>query len=170
MPLSALTLSHPDHIARLSEIPGLLTRFAEEASVTSREPGAPAPRDDVPAGKELSEFTCPDCGGSLWVVSDEPLHFRCRVGHAYSSQSLEVGKQDALEAAIWAAIVALDERADLAERMLRRMRGERSRRRYVEQIEQGRRGAATLRRLVAELVASPEPVAGEGDGRDDGED
>ena len=46
------------------------------------------------------EFTCPECGGSLWQV-DEPdlLRFRCHVGHAYNAEVLLSEQGEALEAA-----------------------------------------------------------------------
>lgn len=49
--------------------------------------------------------------------------YRYRVGHTFSPNGLLVGKQDALEAALWAAIVATDERAHVSERLLRRLEG-----------------------------------------------
>lgn len=70
----------------------------------------------------VTEFTCPECGGSLWTVEDYGIErYRCRVGHAFSAESLMVGKHDAVEAALWAAIVALQEKADLDRRIERRL-------------------------------------------------
>src|SRR5437899_8216914 len=38
-------------------------------------------RSERLAGKP-SQFTCPDCNGTLWEIQDaEILRFRCRVGH-----------------------------------------------------------------------------------------
>jgi two-component system chemotaxis response regulator CheB len=101
--------------------------------------------------------TCPDCGGALWVVDEELLRFRCRVGHAFSPESLFVGKRDALEAALWAAIVDLEERADLSRRLLRRLAplAHVSRLRYEADIERSVEGAAVLREFSAELIKSP---------------
>ena len=31
-----------------------------------------------------SAVTCPDCSGTLWELADDPVQFRCHVGHAYS--------------------------------------------------------------------------------------
>lgn len=155
MPASAVTYAKPDHVASLEEIPGILVRFAEEVAEVSTHPpqGEVADREEFP--EPPSEFTCPECGGTLWMVGDHPLQFRCRVGHTFSSDSLTVGKQDAIENALWAAIVALEERADLARRLLRRFgyaRADRLSARYEDQIEQSERGASTLRHLAAELI------------------
>jgi two-component system chemotaxis response regulator CheB len=36
-----------------------------------------------------SVFACPECGGTLWELHDDDLlRFRCRVGHAFSAESL----------------------------------------------------------------------------------
>jgi two-component system, chemotaxis family, protein-glutamate methylesterase/glutaminase len=50
------------------------------------------------------------------------MGFRCRVGHRHSTTSLMAGKREAVEAAVWAAIVALEERRDLARRIRERIR------------------------------------------------
>src|SRR5262249_50385314 len=65
-----------------------------------------------------SRFTCPDCGGSLWESIDETeTKFRCRVGHAWTAAALLDQQADTLEQALWTALRALAERADLARRM-----------------------------------------------------
>jgi len=106
--------------------------------------------------KELSEFTCPECGGTLWLDhSYESERFRCRVGHTFSPRGLLAGKQEALEAALWGAVVALEERADVSRRLLRRLEasGRPSQlKRYRDDIEQTAGRADTLRGLISELV------------------
>lgn len=68
-----------------------------------------------------SVFTCPECHGTLFLVDEGDLErFRCRVGHGYSADSLLAGQSEALEAALWAALRALEERNDLASRMAAR--------------------------------------------------
>jgi len=65
-----------------------------------------------------SRFTCPDCGGALWEAgADEPGKFRCRVGHAWSTLGLLEQQAVTLDQALWTALRALSERADLARRM-----------------------------------------------------
>jgi two-component system, chemotaxis family, protein-glutamate methylesterase/glutaminase len=71
---------------------------------------------------QLIPFVCPACGGPLWEERNLGLaRFVCLIGHSLSSESLYVGKTAATEAALWAAVRALDERADLARRLARRM-------------------------------------------------
>lgn len=68
-----------------------------------------------------SGFTCPDCHGALWELSDgELVRYRCRVGHAYSPDTLLALESTAVENALWTAYRALEENAALARRMQRR--------------------------------------------------
>jgi two-component system chemotaxis response regulator CheB len=78
------------------------------------------PPDEREAG-EPSVFTCPDCGGTLWELDDSSmLRFRCRVGHAYTTHSMLQQQGQSLEASLWAAARALEERRDLLRRIARR--------------------------------------------------
>jgi two-component system chemotaxis response regulator CheB len=65
-----------------------------------------------------SAFACPECHGTLWEVHDGDLvRYRCRVGHAYSAESMLAEHTDSLEAALWAALRALEESAALTRRL-----------------------------------------------------
>ena len=80
-------------------------------SSDEREDGAP------------SVFGCPDCGGALWEVEEnEIVRYRCRVGHAYSDESLMSAQAEGVERAMWAALRALEESAEQAHRLAKRMR------------------------------------------------
>ena len=68
-----------------------------------------------------SAFSCPECQGVLWELKEgDPVRFRCRVGHAYSSESLLAAKSEELEAALWSALRALEESAAFSRRMAER--------------------------------------------------
>jgi two-component system chemotaxis response regulator CheB len=72
---------------------------------------------------EPSAYTCPECHGTLWEVrAGEFAHFRCRVGHAYSAESLGAAQNEAVEAALWTALRALEERRSMVQRMAVRAR------------------------------------------------
>jgi two-component system chemotaxis response regulator CheB len=54
----------------------------------------------------------------LWEVKDEELvKFRCRVGHAYTDETLLAHQAQNLEAALWMALRALEEHSALAGRL-----------------------------------------------------
>ena len=66
---------------------------------------------------------CPECGGTLWESeSGGALVFRCRVGHRFGPGSLLASQREAVERALWATVVALEERAELCERVGTRLR------------------------------------------------
>jgi len=65
-----------------------------------------------------SQFTCPDCNGTLWEVADaEILRFRCRVGHAFSDDGMRAGYSESVEGALWSAVRSLEESAALEEKL-----------------------------------------------------
>lgn len=70
-----------------------------------------------------SAFGCPNCGGVLWEMHDPSiLRFRCRVGHAWTADSLAATMGEALEEALWSALRALEEKAELVGRLADRAR------------------------------------------------
>jgi two-component system chemotaxis response regulator CheB len=158
MPLAAIAEAHPAIVCRVREMGAKLAAWME-----SLPPETDPPRSRKeqlhPGGTgmgELSEFTCPECGGTLWLVdSYGSERYRCRVGHTFSADALLSGKQEALEAALWAAVVALEERADLFRRMLRRLEstGRTSQlERYREDVDLATERIDVLRDLIKELV------------------
>jgi two-component system chemotaxis response regulator CheB len=96
-----------------------------------------------------SGFSCPDCGGVLWELRDaDLLRLRCRVGHAWSSESLLGQQTDALESALWVALRSLEERSALSRRMSRNAdrRGHKFMAgRFEEQAADADRAAASIR-------------------------
>ena len=88
--------------------------------------GAPELADpltpDPPLG-DPSGFTCPECHGALWELDDGTLpRFRCRVGHGFSADNLLVHQRGDVEAALWTAYRALEERAALCRGLAERAR------------------------------------------------
>ncbi|MGH9279178.1 MAG: chemotaxis protein CheB [Acidimicrobiales bacterium] len=176
MPENAVRFAHPDHVLPVHEVAAVVSKYV---SVNDREAAWPAGVYGVratQAGPETagqaataadqpgmaSGLNCPECGGSLWEQVDGGLlRFRCRVGHAYSPDSLFSGQLDSLEGALWSAVVGLHERADLAERLARRMveRGQRPiATRYEGQAADARRRADQIREAIVHLSRSRDPV------------
>jgi two-component system chemotaxis response regulator CheB len=78
----------------------------------------PADRPGTP-----SVFSCPECHGTLWEADDAGiLRFRCRVGHAYSPDSMLAAQTDSVDRALWAALRSLEERVALTRRLSDRAR------------------------------------------------
>jgi two-component system chemotaxis response regulator CheB len=101
-----------------------------------------------------SVFSCPECSGTLWEVGDADLpRFRCRVGHAYTAESLVAQQDDAVEDALWAALRSLEEHATLARRMAERFRDSPAvtlSRRYEAKARVHQGHADALRRVLRE--------------------
>jgi two-component system, chemotaxis family, protein-glutamate methylesterase/glutaminase len=138
MPGSALAEVEVDHVAAAEMLGPLLGRLAHEAAAQQaseaelarrgdptdqldRELGIVAIDDEYHQRAERygepSRFPCPECGGVLWEVSDKgPVRFRCEVGHAHSAASLAESQTEAIEAAMWAALRALEDKVELSRR------------------------------------------------------
>lgn len=128
MPVAAMKLVSPDALCVAADVASCLQPWLEEVVRHSPSPDPEATVGDcskervlTPLGA-LTPLTCPECGGTLWSEGEPGAEtYRCRVGHGFSARSLLVGKHDALEAALWAAIVALEERKDVLARIRRRL-------------------------------------------------
>jgi two-component system chemotaxis response regulator CheB len=71
-----------------------------------------------PQPGETTGFTCPECHGSLWQSEKNGiLRFRCRTGHEFAPESLLFEQAEHVERALWAALRALEEKADMLTRM-----------------------------------------------------
>jgi len=168
MPRSAMDHVKTDHVVPVAQIPALLAELVPErvaagngagknAQITKEiklaEADMAAIEDDGRPGTP-SQFACPECGGVLWQMEDqELLRFRCRVGHAYTAQSLDAQQSEAVEGALWAAIRGLEEQASLAKQMAEKAGSRKSHhvaRRFAETAKENMEQAAVLRNLVVE--------------------
>jgi two-component system chemotaxis response regulator CheB len=128
MPENAIEAAPPDYCVPAGDVAALLTHLVADGSAsTLRDEVALETRDEAGPGdvafasEELglpSAFTCPDCGGTLFEIDDgNVVRYRCRVGHAYSEQSMDAAEHDSTERALWAAQRALEERVALMRKM-----------------------------------------------------
>lgn len=146
MPLNALNDATVHHTLTVSEIGPALSRLVHEEIVSTMPGNQPVSRNS----KNFSGFTCPECRGPLYE-NGRSSEFRCRVGHTLSIKTLFEEHTSTQERKLYEAIVALEEGADLAERMSRDTDGieyEELR----EEAQQLRKGANLIRGLVEERV------------------
>src|SRR5262245_29015187 len=136
MPRTARDIAGADHVLRLSEmgpaLVGLVIEPPARGGVPMAEPEERAEqivdedKAEQAAGErngEVSLFTCPECGGSLWQLGeDRLLQFRCHVGHAYYADALMSEHSEHLEAALWTAVRMFKERAVLSRQLAERAR------------------------------------------------
>jgi two-component system, chemotaxis family, protein-glutamate methylesterase/glutaminase len=113
MPLSALREVEADYIVDVSEMGALLTRLAN-----GQEGRKSVPVEVVMEERRLTDLTCPDCRGTIWeTLRGKNREYRCRVGHTYSPKAMLAEHFAAQEKALYAAMVALEEGASLANRL-----------------------------------------------------
>lgn len=100
-----------------------------------------------------SVFACPECHGVLWEIKEnEMVRFRCRVGHSYGSESLATELSQTSEAALWAAMRALEEKAAINRRLADSMK--RDQRTAVRLHEQSAADDANAR-LIRDMIFRP---------------
>jgi len=100
----------------------------------------------------FSGFSCPECQGPLWEEPGESHEFRCRVGHVFPLKTLISEHTSAEERKLYAAILALEEGADLAEYTMQSA-GEVRREALRAEASQLRHHAAAVRKILEERVA-----------------
>jgi two-component system chemotaxis response regulator CheB len=176
MPQSALAGDDPDFILPVAEIAGVLTNLAREERSPEGGSGtmsdeldaelrwanpdlSTSPPQDPPLGLP-SGFTCPECHGGLWEIDDEGYpRYRCRVGHGFSAESLLDTQRVDVEAALWTAFRALEERAALFRRLAARAHG-----RHADITAEHFRAEATAVNQQAEVLRAVLQSRGEDEG------
>ena len=166
MPTSAIRYVEPDYVLPLQALADELVRLTagdngNRAKEQVVEDPAPAPAAEEAQPGDLAPFSCPDCGGTLWVTNHGEIEtYRCRVGHAYSTNALVARHADTLERAMWTAYRALEEQAAMSRRVARRLterdRSE-SAARFERQAAEAVRNADDLKTILDGLQAPPDP-------------
>jgi two-component system chemotaxis response regulator CheB len=139
MPESALRMMKPDYQLRVAEIAPMVNKIVQQTGQRAIEikaaappVGGCAPENGMAMANEVnlsyaktdspSGFICPDCGGALWERTEEGAKkFRCRIGHAYSPESLLDAENESVESALWSAVRSLEESAAIARRVAQLM-------------------------------------------------
>jgi two-component system chemotaxis response regulator CheB len=169
LPMHTVVRDHPDRVLPLAELAGAIGSavarlstegpmsengnedMALETEYATLDAGALG-REGPPG--ESSVYSCPECGGVLWEVEDgELLRFRCRVGHAYTADGAVDAQGESIETALWIALRALQERAQLSERLAERVGGagaKQSQARFAELASEARAQSEVIRRLLVE--------------------
>ena len=173
MPRSALENVAVDAVQPLAVLSETVVRLAGKPAAQEGYPVPPVLEEDVAVAEmrpdaledraegRPSGFSCPDCHGVLWEISEGDLiRFRCRVGHAFSPESLFASQSAGLEEALWVALRALEESASLAERLQVRSseRGHAlSAQRFAEQAHDARTRASVIHGALTggQIIADP---------------
>jgi two-component system, chemotaxis family, protein-glutamate methylesterase/glutaminase len=132
MVLSVIDRMEVNYVANLEKIGGILQ------SLTQQPPGKKINAPDIiKAESELSEkmatginqvgqigdhtvFSCPDCGGGLWKIKNGHIdHFRCHIGHSFTTSDLVIKQAESIEQTLWVAVRMMEERKLMLSRMAR---------------------------------------------------
>jgi len=170
MPQSAIDNTSIDHVLTATEIAPLLRTLTQqeiaagggvssvkeelktEVEITGQELESEQMIKSVERLGRLSMFTCPECHGTLWELKDgELLRYRCHVGHAFSIESLDAEQSERLEAALWSALRALEERIALARRLAKQARERKSEfaaRGFDARAEEANKHAGNIRTML----------------------
>jgi two-component system, chemotaxis family, protein-glutamate methylesterase/glutaminase len=126
MPTAALAATRQAVTLPLRDIGGYIKEHSAAALANGQTPADPELEREVnmllghntqPPGK-LTGLSCPQCGGPLnHDAESTPPRYECRVGHAWSPQSLLDAHSGAVETALWIAIMRLDERSRFMQRL-----------------------------------------------------
>jgi two-component system chemotaxis response regulator CheB len=146
MPMSALREVDVDHTLPVSEMGAFFGRLATE------DGNDPTFSEETSMQPKLTEFTCPDCRGTIWEARRGRLtEFRCRVGHTFSARSMLAEHFAAQERAMLQSIIALEEGAalasTLAEDLEPSLRGE-----LLEEARLAREQASSIRGLLSKRM------------------
>jgi two-component system, chemotaxis family, protein-glutamate methylesterase/glutaminase len=127
MPLNALEQVEVDHKLAVDRIGPLICRLLmddvppeqfdapEDLAERTRievevASSANAFRHGIMKHGELTEFTCPECHGSLIKLTEGgSSRYRCHTGHAYTTSALLAGITESVGASLWSVTRALEE-------------------------------------------------------------
>jgi two-component system chemotaxis response regulator CheB len=178
MPAAALEHVATAHVLPAAKIGALLGELTQEYLPQREQPSANPQLDaeneiaalgsvttDAAYSARPSGLSCPSCRGVLFELDGEPApRYRCRVGHAWSPESLAAEQTSAVEQALWVALRTLEENAAINQR-LAEVAGQRERRRaaalYQRRYESSKAEAAQLRELIDRMSSAPEWAADE---------
>lgn len=161
MPTSALLATDVDYCVPVSRIAGLLIELTTSEAGPMTTPQSEQDDEmtaehlilpEQTAGDGAVAFGCPDCGGVLRQVESSVLHYQCRVGHRFSGEALLAAQASGIEDALWTAVRAMEEGADVARRLARR--SERNARpdwtdKYAARVTELMKSAGVLRDILA---------------------
>jgi two-component system chemotaxis response regulator CheB len=95
----------------VQEAPPVPRELAIEAKITENMTST---IDELKQIGDKSDFACPDCGGGLYAMKNDPVHrYRCHTGHVYTEQLLHDIQGLHLEESVWVSVRMLEERHNL---------------------------------------------------------
>jgi two-component system chemotaxis response regulator CheB len=164
MPINALDAGVIEHTAAAADVGKLLAKLSEKViEERAMEPDNGMELENrIAMGRRFSTsfdseqlgppsgYTCPDCNGSLMTVSER--NFRCRVGHAWTADSLLKARDDEVEGALWIALRSLQEKARLSRKLADNVGPGAMKKRYIELAEEAESALTVLSGRLSEAI------------------
>lgn len=136
MPLNVIRKIEVDYMADLSNIPSVIkdilnkplppkiaipNELKVEVDITEKLMSGVNQLKEI---GEQSDFVCPDCGGGLWSIKNDPTHrYRCYTGHVYTERILQDMQDLKIEESIWVSIRMLEEKRNMLQLLASRNTG-----------------------------------------------
>jgi two-component system chemotaxis response regulator CheB len=136
MPQNVLNRVEVDFMGDLAEIPIIIqdilnkplppqiaipNELKVEAEITEK---LMSDINDLKKIAKQSDFVCPDCGGGLWQIKNDPVHrYRCFTGHVYTEKLLQDLQDLKIEESIWVSIRMLEEKRNMLQLLASRGNG-----------------------------------------------
>jgi two-component system, chemotaxis family, protein-glutamate methylesterase/glutaminase len=147
MPRNALEQVPIDYVRPVQGLAPLLNDLVGQPVLSQDDKGESMTHDI-----RRTDLTCPECRGPISEFRQGPItEFRCRVGHRYSPETFLTTHADTRERALWAAVVALEEGADVARELAANAASDVQHRLEQEAVN-NRSAAAKIRELLAVLT------------------
>jgi two-component system, chemotaxis family, protein-glutamate methylesterase/glutaminase len=150
MPASAVANVAVDAVVPSARVAETITAMVNAMNSPDRPDPAPTSGDPDPDSgtRNTSIMICPECGGVLSEHTEAgAVQWSCRVGHRYSPETLIDTQAGDVEAALWTAVRALEDRALLLLRL-----GDQSERRHQMRSARSFRRRADAARRQAHVV------------------
>lgn len=140
MPLSALKHVPIDHVVPIRGIAPLLRELVGQTINTH------ATEEEDMKAFQPTQLTCPECRGPISESGESTVkEYRCRVGHRYSPESYVEAEAETRERTLWAAVIALEEAADVMKELAESKPA--NKRRLQQQADNNVRAARKIREL-----------------------
>jgi two-component system, chemotaxis family, protein-glutamate methylesterase/glutaminase len=148
MPRSAWDNVQIDYSLRMDQMASTLSLLASEKKTEIEMETRPEMNGNAPA---FSGLTCPECRGPVWEQEYGRIkEFRCRVGHAYSFESMVEQHAVTTERALWTAVLAMEEEIILKRQAAERAVDQESRREYEREAQAKERQAGVIREMLTQ--------------------